>query len=536
MASSEINSGDHSVPSHWADVVIICAKPVEFAVLKAVLAQDRQVARDSFLTLKHFIVVLSSPAGTKYRVMVVSLPRPEAGNVISGITACKLAVTYGPWLVISFGIAGTLSSEVKSNDVVYASEVGYADLRKDAGDSVVWKDLPKERTDTKLLSILNLYAERRQADGPEFKTHEVLMLSSEAVVKSTTAALRRLASSSMADAQVVEMEAFGVYRACQLTILDEDSAPLALAIKGITDASDLTKDDTYHDSAARNAATVIHDLITQGLLDPLSSRYVFRSFPHLRAKHQRTYEKVSPDVRRFIEIASPLLDFKEGRARELTVSLVSSHLISDRPPIFYHFRTTGPGLHWVEFSFLKVFKKLSEIGYPVYFLVTDQMTNMPHNFLRSPESLAASKAKIERVVKLLLPHSPNNTPLVWESQVREVATEMSKFALNTGYDHRAVEELIVQPAFAGGAAGINYQLDLWFKWIAWTCRHDRTGVIFCNPNNLTSYDLLRVFGTFHPRLLPHASSPGGKTGKDSGTRQGFVPRSARSPHHSEMDR
>lgn len=500
FTSLRIDPSEHG-PRQWAEVVIICAKNIEFDILREVLVDENVVIDDS-LTPKHFIVTLGSTTRS-YRILVVQLPTPGAGNVISGIIASKVAVAYSPWLVISFGIAGTLSSDVKANDVVYASEVGYADLRKDSGkDHLSWKNVPKEDTDSKLLSILNAYTLSQTAKRRPFQTHGVLLLSSEAVVKSTDAALQVFASSAMADAEAVEMEAFGVYRACQRSILEGDECPLALAIKGITDASDQTKDDRYHRSATMNAANVIRDLITEGMLDELANRYMFRSFPKLRVKPRRTYDTVNPDVQQFIEIVTPLMDFNKVSLRELRVSLVRAHLMSDRPPVFYHFRTTGPGLHWVEFSFLKVFRRLSEAGYPVFCLVTDEITDMPHNRLESPESLQYSKNKIEQLVDMLVPHKLNNPPVIWFSEVREYARNIENFASMSGYDRRATDELLHQPSFGGIQSPINFQLDLWFKWIAWLCRFDRTAIIFCNPNNVTSYDLLRVFGTFHPLLLP----------------------------------
>lgn len=474
--------------SQWADIIILCAKDVEFEALRSVLAiEDRSTIQESGLNLEHFIIY----EGYKYRILVARLPAPEAGNVISGITASKLSNAYNPWLIISFGIAGTLDhTQVKSADVVYSREVGYGDLRKEEGNEVVRKDIPKEKTEVMLLAILNgLRRKARDEHSYQFDIHPVLLLSSEAVVKSDEANMRRLASFALADAQAVEMEAYGVYRSCSY---DAEAGPLAIAIKAISDKADVTKDDTLHTPATQNAAKIIRQLLEDEGFERLSVRR-FQLSPTIHSRQRNNYEDARENGRAFMKDIKSVLQLTTASKRAvLDVQLSAAHMIAQRPPVFYHWRLEGDGIHWVDFCFLRVLRELAHQGYPVICFVTDG-SNEP--------DLIVAREKVGEWVNSILMKTPEQEVLVWFSQVRQLQNGLNEFVKRTGYDYAALDDVMGQPPFRPNRPDLNHEFDLWFKWIAWSCRHEGVGIVLSRPRAAT-YEFLRLFGNFQPVILP----------------------------------
>jgi nucleoside phosphorylase len=499
----------------WADIVVVCALSIEYDGLKSVLADEKPIIQDQSLKLEHFMV----DEGYSYRILVVRLPPPGAGNVLSGIVTSKLIITYSPWLIISFGIAGTLKDKtVKLEDVVYAYEVDYGDLRKDLGkQGFVWKSLPKVELESKLMSLLTeLRAEFVTRGENEFGVHAVLLLSSEAVVRSGEARIRKLAKLALADAVVVEMEAFGVCFSCDWTLYHDEKGPLSLAIKGISDLADTTKNDISHRPASLNAAKWLRNLIEHRGLAKIADRGRFRSVPNVERRHQRGYRKAREDTERFIQIIWPLItsDYND-KLDPLSIQLASAHMTSERPPVFYHWRLTGQGIHWVDFYFLRVFRDLARRGYPVNCLITDEITTMPHNELTTRLELEDARIRVEQMVRSALGQHSVGKFLVWFSELEapEVESGLKGFVENSGYDDTASRELLAEPSLAGPKEEINSQFNMWFKWIAWSCRHDGVGIILTRSQTRT-YQFLRLFGTFQPFFVPTREFLlGGESGK-----------------------
>jgi len=485
----------------WADIVILCAKEKEFDALRNILATDETATiQDPELTLEHFII----NKGYNYRIFVARLPPPEAGNVVSGIVASKLSIVYGPWLIVSFGIAGTLNpEEVKANHVVYAREVGYGDLRKDAGkDQTIRKDVPKEKTAQRLLRVLDqLRKEGVKAENP-FGIHRVLLLSSEAVVKSGKAGLRQLADSAIADAEVVEMEAYGVYLSCNWNLHDDEVGPLAIAIKAISDKANQKKDDSLHSSSTINAAKFVRTLIEHEAFITVAA-HKYRPCPTIQKRRQSKYTEAKGDTSKFMEVVRPLLaPMKKIESSTLEVQLAAAHMRAKRPRVFYHWRLTDIGIHWVEFSFLRVFRQLAKHGYPVVCFVTDEIIAMGHQRLKDESELVAARKKVGDMVRSALMRDASEEFIIWLSQVRQDQDGLREFVKNTGFDYEEVrEDIVAQRAFSRRGSSQNREFNLWFKWIAWVCRHDGVGIILSRAEAQT-YQFLRLFGTFEPVIVP----------------------------------
>jgi nucleoside phosphorylase len=495
--------------SHWADIVIICAKDVEYAALKTVLSlRQTSTSHVPQLTLKHFIV----DKRNRYRILVAQLPSPGAGNVVSGIIASKLTKTYSPWLIISFGIAGRLDSDIQFDDVIFTSGVQYLDLRKDLGSKgTVTKQLPLIQTNETLLQTLRSLPNQQERDGKNFSIHEVLLVSSEAVVRSEDAVLRERVKDNLTDAAAVEMEAFGVYLACSKFLHNDGRGPLPIAVKGITDPANATKDDSHNDPASLNAATWINALLDCDDFEKLGAQLAFTTWPSVQSRRRCNYTEAKIDMMRFVEAVRPALELNHQVERgALGVQLAAAHMMTAKlPRVFYHWRLTGHGIHWLEFCFLRIFRVLADSGYPVTCFVTDKISEMPHQQLRSPAELEAARNRVAELVPSILGnHSSSDQSLVWFSSISRLEHGLNEFVRSSGFDYEALEDIMSErpqarktPRSMAQDPRLNHEFDLWFKWIAWICRHDGAGVVFSRPDTRI-YEFLRLFRPFQPVIVP----------------------------------
>jgi nucleoside phosphorylase len=495
------NNNTAAGPRCAVDVLVVCALPVEFRALAEKLAgQPDPPADHDWIALQHFHVVVGDMS-----VVVVRLPPPEAGNVTSAAVTANLLPLLNPWLVISFGIAGTLKpGEVPARHVVYAKSVFYIDLRKDTDeDRQVTKMAPPVHTPPNLLYRL----EALKAED----VHDVVMVSSEAVVKSEDSRLRKFARTAISDASVVEMEAFGVYQACDVArVVHRVRHRYWVAIKGISDAADITKDDSMHKPAADRAAKFLEDVInrppivdlrrtTTAYLEPLP----FRPFV--------AHENARRSTEQFLVTARGAV--AETVDREL---LHGVHLRCTLPRIFYHWRLTAMGVHWVDLRFLRVLRQLGRLGYPVECLVTDSLSRVTHNTLTEAQ-LPAAKQLVAKMLKGLF--RDVNHRVTFLSAVEAAQPVLGSFGGASG-DHQAFLRALVDNDPSTGVlsgASVNVEFNSWLRYIAWRSRHDGTCLVLHHPDRYWLYSLLWHFSDLVPGLVatPFVTL-GGHQGKFAG--------------------
>ncbi len=192
----------------WVDTVVICALEVEFQAISSRLRHHPEFPTDTGLGLPHFIAL----EGKGLTVLVVRLPDPGAGNVISGIIAAFLISRYDPWLLISFGIAGTLDpEEVRIYDVLYSQAVFYLDLRKETKKGLVLKRTVQRETPMPLLILL------RALKFEGYKLHEAVIVTGEAVVKDEKANYVELPVTRSAMQRLSKWSLLGFFKPAMLT-------------------------------------------------------------------------------------------------------------------------------------------------------------------------------------------------------------------------------------------------------------------------------------------------------------------------------
>lgn len=483
------------------DVLIVCALEVEFHSLEEEFLGKAAPPPDlRWIAVQHFHARVG-----ELNVLVVRLPFPEAGNVTSAAVTANLLPILNPWLVISFGIAGTLKKdEVPAGHVVFAKTVYYVDLRKDIEEeSQITKSTPAVQTPPDLLYRLQAM---KTAD-----VHDVVLVSSEAVVKAENSRVRKFVKHVIGDASVIEMEAFGVYQACDLArSLHDVRKRYWVAIKGISDSADITKDDVMHRPAAKRAGGFVHEVLCRPEIVDLRRTATAYTEP-LPFRPFVVHENARDVSEKFFATAADVL--ADSRVSE---ALHAALLRSRRPRVFYHWRLTGMGLHWVELRFLRVLRQLAALGYPVECLITDSVSNVAHNTLTANQ-LPEAKVLVARMLRGLLKNTEHHVTFLGDVKSQEKV--LDSFGTASG-DHQAFLEKLVAGDPQDNAASdptLNVEFNLWLRYIAWRSRGDGTCVALHHPLREWIYSLLWYFGDLVPALLrtPYLTL-GGEQGKFSG--------------------
>lgn len=489
-----MTGGEKGTEVLWVDVVVICALEVEFEALAQRLTRQPALVVDTGLGLDHFVAV----EGKRLTVLVVQLPDPGAGNVTSGVVASLLIARYDPWLLISFGIAGTLDAKVvKTFDVVYSQSIFYLDLRKETGDGSVVKQPVQRATPSSLARLI-----RRLPHPKEYNLHKAVIVTSEAVVKSEEAERRKTAKNAVADATAVEMETFGVFQA---VFVDKEAftrtSRLCLAIKGISDAADLTKSDGPHVQASRNAAETLFTILNTPTLSALRSESGIDQRPRpLQPFIRRPHYEVLAQVKRFSGIAAPILSPVWDDS-----TLHAAHLHCRFPRVFFHWRLTGMGLHLVEYKFARVLRRLSDAGYPVECLITDEVLGVefPQGQLKEDEIPEARKVT-QAIIDALLPPAPESVAKFY-SNIREHEGSLSSYLEAAGYSvsevRRQLERLGALPNIR--SPKLSAEFNEWLKYIAFRVRHEGACIVFYYYSR-EIYSLLWRFSGLLPALIPTA--------------------------------
>jgi nucleoside phosphorylase len=498
-----VTEGEQGTEVSWVDVVVICALEVEFRAISKNLVHHSELSADVGLGLQHFVAL----EGSGLTVLVVRLPDPGAGNVTSGIVASLLIARYDPWLLISFGIAGTLDSkEVKTLDVLYSKSVFYIDLRKETSSGSVMKRPVQRDTPMPLLILL-----RNLPPAEGYTLHEADIVASEAVVKSEEAERRKAAQQAVADAKSVEMESFGVFQAC---FVDEGfftkTSRLCLAIKGISDAADPDKSSEFQEIAASNAAKFLSVVLRAPGLGMLRRESGVNRRPRpLQPFVRRPPSEVFSRVEKFRKITESiaLQDWDES-------TLHAVLLRCKYPRVFYHWRLTGNGLHWVEFKFVCILQRLAKVGFPVECLIGDRILSMPHLRLTEQEIPGAREAN-RRILNALLPERDGSS-LSFYSEISD-NEEFLTYAQAAGYWREIRNSLTLSnrggiPSIPSGTQ-VKLEFNEWLQYVAWQVRHEGVCVCFFFQN-YNVYSLLLRFSGLIPALIPTGDIKlGGKWGK-----------------------
>lgn len=259
------------------DVLILTALPVELAAAKKAFAITDDVSPAVTSNGIHFWTTdIARPDGP-LKCMVASFA--GAGNVNASSITTHLLTEFRPKKVVMMGIAGGLREKMVMGEVIIAERVVYYESAAAlAGGNIAPRPemlrpgMPTQQNINTYLAASMLSARLSnlaQSFGLEIPA------SSQAgnVSRGLTVSLATIASGELLmkdpdlmeslrtlhdKAHVVEMEAYGVFDACE-----KHSIP-ALIVRGISDYGDGTKDDTFHAIASLAAAIISLDFITNG--------------------------------------------------------------------------------------------------------------------------------------------------------------------------------------------------------------------------------------------------------------------------------
>ncbi|MGJ6963015.1 hypothetical protein ACSDR0_14000 [Streptosporangium sp. G11] len=177
---------------------------------------------------------------------------------------------YNPAVVVLVGVGGGIHSDVEIGDVVVTPRVVYYDLRKETPDGQRRRGEEREAPAAIGHAINSFFIDYDepadfQTTDPKGITREYRALtgpigSGEAVIADAESEIIRYLKAFNDKILAVDMEAGGLTQAFH----EQDGAPAVrgwVVVRGISDDASPTKNDGYHDIAARHAATVLHTLL-----------------------------------------------------------------------------------------------------------------------------------------------------------------------------------------------------------------------------------------------------------------------------------
>ena len=209
--------------------VVLCALPVEYRALRAVLADltERELAGGLLFEEGRL-------PGSRWRVAVGELGE---GNIGAGILAERAMNYFAPHLVLFVGVAGALKDDVMVGDVIVATRVDAYSGGKAAEDFLArprsW-DAPF-RLEQRARAVARTSwppADLTRADGTQPAVHLKPIAAGEVVLANRTSPLYEHLRLHFNDTVAIEMEGAGLAQAAHIN----DNLP-ALVIRGISDTT-----------------------------------------------------------------------------------------------------------------------------------------------------------------------------------------------------------------------------------------------------------------------------------------------------------
>jgi len=178
---------------------------------------------------------------------------------------------YSPRVVALVGIGGGIHSSVALGDVVVAQEVIYYDMRKETPEGVRRRGQSQPVPAVIRRALNNFFSDHNEPfviedsdpDGMlrEYRVYRGPIGSGEAVVADSRSAIRDYLASYNDKVLALETEAGGLSHAFYEAAADSGLVGGWLAIRGISDHADSSKDDTQRGIASWHAAAVFERLL-----------------------------------------------------------------------------------------------------------------------------------------------------------------------------------------------------------------------------------------------------------------------------------
>jgi len=254
------------------DLAIVCALPLELDALKS-LPLDWTELRFSFDETIYWVGKFETIRGVK---SVVCASCPRMGMPAAAVTATKMIIQFRPRYMAMAGICAGRSGKTEIGDVVVADPSwDYGNGKIEGSD-----DGPKFKPSAHQLPLDPDIATAAQAltsdvawfaklkqdyMGPKPNTEVTVrtapMASGAAVV--ADASLFAEIVDRQRDVLALEMEAYGIFAACQGS---GRPRPLTVVAKAVCDFADKNKGDDYQSFAAYTSANVLIELLRRHTL------------------------------------------------------------------------------------------------------------------------------------------------------------------------------------------------------------------------------------------------------------------------------
>ncbi|MEV4294270.1 phosphorylase family protein [Microbispora rosea] len=250
------------------DVGVITILPVEMRAVLTMLSRNTAVT-EHIDERGAWFYEAAIEAGDG--VNVVATRALDRGQRSALIAFDRLVHAYAPGVVVLVGIAGGMSSAVKLNDVVVATQAIYYEARKETPSQVRRRTQTYEvpaRIRHAINSFFNVHGEPctlilKGQDGKEracsIQTGPIG--SGEAVVAYKGSDIRRHLENFNDKTLALETEVGGIAHAFYEEVHSQQDTFGWFTIRGISDYADEDKNDGYHESSAWHAALVLERLL-----------------------------------------------------------------------------------------------------------------------------------------------------------------------------------------------------------------------------------------------------------------------------------
>lgn len=237
------------------DILIITALSEELAALRLHLPLGKKVQSESCQLAYDIGPLQTGKEGVFYLCAMTCLH--DMGNTRSGVGAACAIRDLNPSYVIMFGLAAGIEGEVKQGDVIVPTHVSYYELAKVKPDAIVEVRPNSYQADLLLRNKLADFASSYTSDhkikfGP-FAAGEKVIADPKAVEKLKQADPKLIG---------IEMESYGVARATAEMLY----RPRFIAIRGVSDYADESKNDDFRELALTNAAKFLVSFFESGVL------------------------------------------------------------------------------------------------------------------------------------------------------------------------------------------------------------------------------------------------------------------------------
>ncbi|MBV9767414.1 MAG: 5'-methylthioadenosine/S-adenosylhomocysteine nucleosidase [Acidobacteriaceae bacterium] len=266
-------SGSSARTNQWkrgnADVGVITILSEEINAVNEILKRGSDYRKQFSASGRRFYEATIGAGTGAMRVVATQARDPGQGTAI--VAFQQLCDYCAPSIVVLCGIAGGIDAAVNLGDVVIAREVIYYDLRKEVSNEVHHRGKSQQVPAIVQHAVNDMFGEFGEpmiieSVNPEgvlvrFKALSGAIGTGEAVIACSESQIRNFLKNYNYKTLAVETEAGGVAEAFYEQAAGDSSVRGWVAIRGISDHADDTKDDTYHMIASRNAAAVLERLL-----------------------------------------------------------------------------------------------------------------------------------------------------------------------------------------------------------------------------------------------------------------------------------